>query len=251
MPVFFAPLPCSLAITCTLVLVGLAVRLRTLCTQCQERNNVLRSELAALDMLRDSLIHEEKALKDEETASKDARKQLLLILRDRNEKELLLLNDESRPAKKATSAIKSDTALIRGRSEELQNVFDREHAPIYARHDVSTRLYVMKSTACLDAAQRKKQRREDRLQYLRGETSRQRNEVGALLEEKRTAEERSKFLLESEEQDDDEVVEIASIIKHVLSKKLTLRAELGKTQDILEVATENRDMWERRCVGNE
>ena len=197
-------------------------------------------------MLRDSLNHEEKVLKDEENKARCARKRLLMILRERNEKELQLLDDDSCPTMKTTTAIKSETALIRERSEQLQNEFDREHAPIYARHDVSTRLHVMKSKACLAAAQRKKQRREDRLQYLRGETSRQRNEVGALIEEKERLQENIKVLLDSEEQDDDEVVETASIIKHVLSKKSTLRAELSKTQDILEAAIENRDTWERR-----
>lgn len=208
----------------------------------------MRSELAALDMLRDSLAHEEQVLKDEENKTKCARKHLLMAQQERNDKELQLLSiDGSCPAKKSTTAIKSDTALIRERSEELHHEYLEEHAPIYARHDVSTRLHLMKSNACLDAAQRKKQRREDRLQYLRGETSRQRNEVGELIEENEIIEEKIKSLLASEEQDDDEVVEIDSIIKHVLSKKLTLRAELSKTQDILEVATENRDTWERRC----
>mmetsp|Transcript_19860 Transcript_19860/g.37365 ORF Transcript_19860/g.37365 Transcript_19860/m.37365 type:complete len:178 (+) Transcript_19860:1205-1738(+) len=156
--------------------------LAAVASRIQERNNALRSELAALELLQIQHAQAKQCLKADERALAEVRKELLTAVRSRHglELECIQIANESRKVDESISELKTNAAGIRSRIKDLERKFDEEHAPIYAKHDLSTKLHSMRSEACLVAAQRKKHRREEKLQGLMERTERQRGEASEM-----------------------------------------------------------------------
>ena len=118
----------------------------------------------------------------------------------------------------SASALHGEAADVRAGTGEIARRHDEEHAPIYAAHDLSTRLHSMRSEARLVAAQGRKRRREGRLRGLGDRTGRQRGEAGEMrTETDRIREERAE-MDRREEEDDEETVALNMQIKSVLAK---------------------------------
>ena len=135
----------------------------------QERNNALVSELATEELLKAQHGLAEQTLKEDEEASLIVRKDLLSAVRSRHglELECLQVGNETLKIDVSISELEKTTDEIRNQTMELERKFDEEQAPIYAKHDISTKLYSKRSEAALVAAQMKKQRREEKLMNLK------------------------------------------------------------------------------------
>ena len=215
-----------------------------------ERNNALRSELATLELLKAQKDEAEQCLKVDEHKSAEVRKQLLTAVRSRNDLELtcIVMKEDSLKVDESISDLQTKTAGIRDKTTELKRTVEDKHAPIYAKHDLSTKLYSMRSEACLVAAQRKKQRREGKLSSLKEQTNRQSEEASMMRVEKEQIHEECLELDRREEEDDEETVALNMQIKSVLAKKASLRSSLADAREMQSNASQNCDTWERRCV---
>mmetsp|Transcript_258 Transcript_258/g.559 ORF Transcript_258/g.559 Transcript_258/m.559 type:complete len:232 (-) Transcript_258:2026-2721(-) len=224
--------------------------LAAVASRIQERNNALRSELAALELLQIQHAQAKQLLKADERASAEARKEFLAAVRSRHglELECIQIANDSRRVDESTSELKTNAAAIRSRTEDLERRFDEEHAPVYAKHDLSTKLHSMRSEARLVAAQRKKRRREERLRGLADRTERQRGEASEMRTEADRIREECLEMDRREEEDDEETVALNMQIKSVLANKASLRSALKEAREMQQTATSNRDTWERRCV---
>ncbi|KAL7551648.1 hypothetical protein ACHAWF_018050 [Thalassiosira exigua] len=224
--------------------------LAAVASRIQERNNALRSELSALELLQIQLAQAEEQLAEDERKSADARRDLLEAVRRRHGLELdrLRVADESRRADEEASALRTEAEVLRARASELARKFDEEDAPTYARHDLSTKLHAMRSEAALVAAQRERRRREERLRDLRERAERQRADAAEARREEGRAREGCAEMERREEEDDEEAVALGMQIKGVLAKKASLRSALNQALEMQQTATLNRDTWERRCV---
>ena len=186
----------------------------------QERNNALASEQATLELLEDQLELAKKRLAADELATQQARKLSLTSLRSRQGVELDVISK-----KEETTAIGNDTAKlqssiesIRLQTNELRRKFDEEHAPLYAEHEVSTTLHAMRSESLLIKAQRKKQRREEKLHHLKSETERQRLETERMREETGRLKDEIEEFGRREEEEDEEMVGLTMQSRQVLAK---------------------------------
>eukprot|EP00581_Thalassiosira_minuscula_P018190 CAMPEP_0183717328 /NCGR_PEP_ID=MMETSP0737-20130205/10975_1 /TAXON_ID=385413 /ORGANISM="Thalassiosira miniscula, Strain CCMP1093" /LENGTH=231 /DNA_ID=CAMNT_0025946745 /DNA_START=80 /DNA_END=775 /DNA_ORIENTATION=- len=224
--------------------------LAAVASRIQERNNALRSELTSLDLLKIQHDQAKQCLKADKLAAAEARKQLLTAVRARHGLELkcIQIDEESLKIEESISELQTKTEDIRSRTKELERKFDEEHAPIYAKHDLSAKLYSMRSEACLIAAQRKKQRREEKLRNLNEQTERQRGEASEMRTETERIREECSEMDRREEEDDEETVALNMQIKSMLAKKASLRLALNEAREMQQNASSNRDMWERRCV---
>ena len=194
--------------------------LAAVASRIQERNNALCSELATLDLLQTQHSQAEQTLKADERASTEVRKELLSTVRSRHglELECLQIKNDSQSIDETIAQLQSSTKDIRTKTNELERKFDQEHAPIYAKHDLSTKLYSMQSEATLVAAQRKKQRRETKLQSLKEQTERQTCESIEMRTECERIQDECMELDRREEEDDEETVALSMQIKSVLAK---------------------------------
>ena len=194
--------------------------LAAVASRIQERNNALCSELATLDLLQTQHSQAEQTLKADERASTVVRKELLSAVRSRHglELECLQIKNDSQSIDETIAQLQSSTKDIRTKTKELERKFDQEHAPIYAKHDLSTKLYSMQSEATLVAAQRKKQRRETKLQSLKEQTERQNRECIEMRTECERIRDECMELDRREEEDDEETVALSMQIKSVLAK---------------------------------
>ena len=158
------------------------------------------------------------------------------------------MKEETWKIEEENSVLRSCIDDIHEQTKQLQRKFDEEHVPIYAAHDVSTKVYTMKSEATLERAQTKKRRREEKLSYLSDMTKRQHEETKNMREENERLRENILALDELEEEEDEDLVALNMQIKSVLEKKSSLRCSLKEVKEVLHNATENRDDWESRCV---
>ena len=203
--------------------------LSSVANRIQERNNALLSEIAQLDLLQAQ--HEEAThqLTQEQHSSTNARKQLLSAVRSRHglELECLRLKEESTSIDTTVSKLQSSINDIRNQTTQLQTKFGTTHEPIYAQHDVSTKLYSMQSKSILLRAQKKIQHREDKLRHLAEETKRQAAEA----EEMRAERERIRLEIgemeRREEDEDDEMGGLTMQIKQILAKVSEIHAMGG------------------------
>lgn len=186
----------------------------------QERNNALASEQATLELLQDQLELAKKRLADDELATQKARKHLLTAMRSRHGVELDLLSkkEETAAIRSEAAGLQSSIESIRLQTNELRRKFEEEHAPLYAKHDVSTSLHAMRSESLLIKAQQKKQRREDKLHHLKSETERQRFETDRMREETERLRDEIEGFARREEEEDEEMVGLTMQIRQVLAK---------------------------------
>jgi DNA repair exonuclease SbcCD ATPase subunit len=224
--------------------------LAAVASRINERNNALRAELASLELLRNEHQDAKTLLDAEEKSTREVREELLMAVRSRHglELECLLKKGEMEKLNDAVAVIKSKTDNIRNIREELERKFTEEQAPIYATHDISTKVYMMKAEATLERAQTKKRQREEKLAYLHDETKRRREDTSNMRAENDMLNENIMEMSEMEEEEDEDLVALNMQIKSVLEKKASLRKSLKQTKEILNNAAENRDEWERRCV---
>jgi hypothetical protein len=224
--------------------------LAAVASRINERNNALRSELATLELLRSEEEDAKAILIAEEKSTREMRQELLTAVRSRHGLELECLRTKGETAKieEAMSALRSGIDDIRERTKQLHRKFDEEQVPIYAAHDVSTKVYTMKSEATLERAQTKKRRREEKLAYLKVETRRQHEETKRMVEENERLRENILALDELEEEEDEDLVALNMQIRSVLEKKASLRTSLKEVKEVLRNAAENRDHWESMCV---
>lgn len=187
----------------------------------QGRNDALRSELITLDLLQSQLNNATQLLEVEELAHSSSRRELLASLQSAHEIELeaLKLADAVRAIDDSSLAsLREDATSMRDKTRALERLFDAEHAPVYARHDLSTKLYVAKIGSILDAARSRKRRREERLSSLAADVDRMRDDAEAMRNECERIIEKWKELDEREEEEDEEMVALGMQIKSVLAK---------------------------------
>ena len=208
----------------------------------QERNNALVSELATEELLKVQLGLAEQTLRADEEASLIVRKDLLSAVRDRHglELECLQIKGETLKIDASITELEKSTKEIREQTKELE-ISNEEQAPIYAKHDISTKLYSMRSEAALIAAQQKKQRREDKLRNLKEHTERQHSEASQMQMEKESIRDECMELDRTEEEDDEETVALSMQIKSVLAKKSSLRAALNDAREKQQAVASNRE----------
>jgi len=194
--------------------------LAAVASRIQERNNALCSELATLELLQPQCIQAEQCLKADEAASAKARRELLTSVRARHGLELERLNieDESRKIDESVAEARKAAEVVRAETEELRRKFDEEQAPVFAAHDLKSKLHTMRSESTLVAAQRKKARREERLRDLRERTERQSGEAKEHRLEAQSVREGCEEMDRREEEDDEETVALGMQIKSVLAK---------------------------------
>ena len=206
--------------------------------------------MATLDLLKSQHEQAEQTLAAEEVEAAKVRKELLTAVQSRHSVELqvLQIKHDSQEIAKSITQLQASTNDIRAKTKELEVKFDKEHAPIYAKHDLSTKLYSMKSEATLIAAQRKKQRRETKLSNLKEQTHRQTKEAEDMRTETERIRDECLELDHREEEDDEETVALSMQIKTLLSKKASLRAAAAEAREIQQTAKSNCEMWERKCV---
>mmetsp|Transcript_15648 Transcript_15648/g.25722 ORF Transcript_15648/g.25722 Transcript_15648/m.25722 type:complete len:234 (-) Transcript_15648:94-795(-) len=224
--------------------------LAAVASRINERNNALRSELTTLELLRAEEEELGQVLSAKEKSERQVRQKLLTAVRSRHglELECLHMKGETLKIEEATSELRSCIDDIGKQTMQLQRQFDEEHVPIYASHDVSTKVYMMKSEATLERAQTKKRRREEKLTYLADMTKRQQEEADNMRKETKRLRENILALDELEEEEDEDLVTLNMQIKSVLEEKASLRSSLKEVKEVLQNATENRDIWEERCV---
>jgi chromosome segregation ATPase len=208
----------------------------------QERNNALVSELATEELLKVQLSLAEQTLRADEEASLIVRKDLLSAVRDRHglELECLQIKGETLKIDASITELEKATKEIREQTKELE-ISNEEQAPIYAKHDISTKLYSMRSEAALIAAQQKKQRREDKLRNLKEHTERQHEEANQMRSETESIRDECMELDRTEEEDDEETVGLSMQIKSLLAKKSSLRAALNDAREKQHAVASNRE----------
>ena len=194
--------------------------LAAVASRIQERNNALRAELASLELLRSQHAQAEERLRAEERAFADARKALLTAVRARHAAELERRRDDdaARDLAAAAARLREDAAAGRARTADLAARFDRDHAPTYAAHDLSTALFARRAEARLVAAQSRKRRREERLLDLAERTARQRREAEEAQATAARVREEREALDRGEGEDDEETVALNMQIKSVLAQ---------------------------------
>ena len=224
--------------------------LAAVASRINERNNTLRSELATLSLLRSEERDARAIFSAEEKSNRDVRRELLTSVRSRHflELECLRAQEEAAKIEKAMTEMQSCIDDIREQTKQQQQEFDEKQVPIYAAHDVSTKVCTMKFEATLERAQMKKRRREEKLSYLTEETKRQHTETNSMREEHNRLRENILALDEVEEEQDEDLVALNMQIKSVLEKKASLRTSMKEIQEELYNAEEHRDTWESRCV---
>eukprot|EP00984_Skeletonema_dohrnii_P009678 scaffold3706_cov124-Skeletonema_dohrnii-CCMP3373.AAC.3 len=224
--------------------------LAAVASRINDRNNALRSELTTLELLRSEEEEAKAIFIAEEKSTREVRGQLLTAVRSRHglELECLRMKEETSKIEEETSVLRSGIDDIRQQTRQLQQKFDEEQVPIYAAHDVTTKLYTMKSEATLERAQTKKRRREEKLSYLSDMTKRQNEETKNMREEHERLRENILALDELEEEEDEDLVSLNMQIKSVLEKKAALRSSLAEVKELLHNAREHCDSWESRCV---
>jgi hypothetical protein len=194
--------------------------LREVAQRIQERNNALATEQATLELLQDQLTLAKKRLAADELATQTARKRLLTATLSRHGLELSLLShrEESSALSSQTIHLQSSIDAIRLKTNELRTKFQTEHAPLYSSHLTTTTLHALQSESTLVSAQKKKQRREDRLHHLTSETERQRVETKSMKEETSRLRGEIEELEKREEEEDEEMVGVTMQIRQVLAK---------------------------------
>jgi len=224
--------------------------LAAVASRINERNNTLRSELATLELLHSEEEDAKATLIAEEKSTLEVRQELLTAVRSRHglELECIRMKGETADINIAVSALRSGIDDILERTKQLQRKFDEDEVSIFAAHDVSMKVYTMKSEATLERAQTKKRRREEKLAYLKDETKRQHEETKKMREEKQKLKNQVEEWLLVEEEEDEDLVSLNMQIKSVLEKKASLRSSLTEVKEVLRNAVENRDHWERMCV---
>jgi len=224
--------------------------LAAVASRINDRNNALRSELTTLELLRSEEEEAKAIITAEEKSTREVRGQLLTAVRSRHglELECLRMKEETSNIEEATAVLRSGIDDIHQQTRQLQQKFDEEQVPIYASHDVTTKLYTMKSEATLERAQTKKRRREEKLSYLSDMTKRQHEETKNMREEHERLRENIQALDELEEEEDEDLVTLNMQIKSVLERKKALRSSLTEVKELLQNAREHCDSWESRCV---
>ena len=224
--------------------------LAAVASRINERNNALLSELATLELFRSEEEEAKAIFIADEKSTREVRHQLLMAVRSRHglELECLRMKEEMEKIEEATSLLRSGIDDIREQTKQQQQKFAEEQVPIYAAHDVSTKVYTIKSEATLERAQTKKRCRVEKLAYLKDETKRQREETNQMREEHLSFRDNILALDELEEEEDEDLVALNMQIKSVLEKKSSLRSSLKEVTEVLHNAAENRDIMESRCV---
>lgn len=186
----------------------------------QGRNDALRSELETLDLLQSQVRNATQILQLEEIAHASSRKALLTSLQSSHETELqvLQLRDNIRTMDHSISNLRNETSSFQTKTLALSNQFDTHHAPIYANHSLSTKLYLLQLQSNLDAAQWKKRNREDNLGQLQENTRRMRHDIDAMKSEHTRLTGIQNDFEDKEEEDDEEMVALGMQIKSVLAK---------------------------------
>jgi len=189
----------------------------------QGRNDALRSELGTLDALQSQLHNANQLLQLEEIAHATTRKSLLTSLQSSHEIELqiLQLKDAIHSIDTFVSQLHNDTSILHYKTSDLSHQFDTNHAPIYANHTLSTKLYLLQLQSNLDNATSKKQNRADKLKSLHENAIRMRHDIESMTSEHSRLLEIQAELEAKEEEDDEEMVALGMQIKSVLAKVRT------------------------------
>lgn len=194
--------------------------LREVAQRIQERNNALASEQATLELLQTQLALAKKRLAADEISTQTARKRLLTAVRSRHgiELDILTKKEEIAAITNETTKLQRTIDAIQHKTNELRSKFDKEHAPLYASHGVSTSLHVMQSEALLVNAEKKKNRREEKMHHLKSDAERQRLETERMREETERLRDDTEGFENREEEEDEEMVALTMQIRQVLSK---------------------------------
>lgn len=186
----------------------------------QGRNDALRSELGTLDLLQSQVHNATHILHWEEMAHASSRKVLLTSLQSSHEIELqvLQLKDNIRSTDRSISNLQKETSILRDKTLALSNQYETKHAPVYANHSLSTKLYMLQLQSNLDAAQSKKRSRDDKLRQFQENTKRMRQDIDTMESEHGRISEMQNELAYKEEEDDEEMVALGMQIKSVLVK---------------------------------
>jgi hypothetical protein len=189
----------------------------------QGRNDALRSELGTLDALQSQLHNANQLLQVEEIAHATTRKSLLLSLQSSHEIELqvLQLKDNIHTIESSISQLHNDTSTFHSKTRDFSHQFDTNHAPIYANHALSTKLYLLQLQSNLDNATSKNQNRANKLKSLHENATRMRHDIESMTSEHTRLIEIQNELDTKEEEDDEEMVALGMQIKSVLAKVRT------------------------------
>mmetsp|Transcript_21110 Transcript_21110/g.43881 ORF Transcript_21110/g.43881 Transcript_21110/m.43881 type:complete len:240 (-) Transcript_21110:644-1363(-) len=227
-----------------------ASSLAAIAARIHERNNALSSELSTLDLLQSQYEHAEECLEADRKASMDVRKEFLTAARSLHgvELEIFRVKEESASIEKSTMHLKSKIDEIRHQTDELRRKFHEEQSPMFAAHDLSMNLYSRKSETLLVRAQRRKQRREEKLSKLNERIARQRKEAQDMCAKRQRIKEECLDMSRSEEEEDEEAVALNLQIKSIIGKKASARATLNDARDEYQNAVDYRDSWERKCA---
>jgi hypothetical protein len=186
----------------------------------RERNNALITEQATLELLQDQLELAKKQLHADQLATQATRKRLLTAMRARHgvELDVLTKKDETDNITRELTKLQSSIETTRLKSNELRQKFEQKHAPLYAHHEVSTSLHTMQLESLLVKAQKKKQRREEKLHHLKSAMERQRIDTEKMREETERIRNEIEDFDRREEEEDEEMVGLTMQIRQVLAK---------------------------------
>lgn len=153
-------------------------------------------------------------------ASTAVRKEFLTAARSLHgvELEIFRVKEESASIEKSTMHLKSKIDEVRHQTNELRRKFDEQQAPIFAAHDLSMNLYCRKSEALLVRAQRRKQRREEKLSKLNERIAMQWKKAQDMRAKRQRIKEECLGMSRREEEEDEEAVALNLQIKSIIGK---------------------------------
>lgn len=220
-----------------------AARIRDRALQLEATRTELRQAQTDLDQAK-------TALSSHRQINSSVRADMLEAVRSRHgvELELLKVEQQTGGMEDEIAAINEEAEQTRQATAQLRGKYARIETDIYARHEVEVGTYRLAAEDVVKRQERKRRKRERRLDDLALKADQCREEASAMERECTRLRDVVADMDGQEEREDEEVAALAMQIRATLKKKSSLRAALQEAKDRHREANEYMLRWEKEIT---
>lgn len=197
----------------------------------QERALHLASQRGLRDVAQAELETMENRLRQEQFTNAEIRRKLLIEVRNRHGLEIELLNIRDQAKERAERIVdERNQAMIEDKNaDKMEYVWKQSIQDIYASHEVQQQIYLRSLEKRIQYRQQESKKRERKIEFLNTQTSKFIQEELFMVDEVQRMQNAAQQIDLREETEDEEVSNLAMMIKVTLTKVRTKRITSPRT----------------------
>jgi hypothetical protein len=191
----------------------------------QERALHLASQRGLRDVAQAELETMENRLRQEQFTNAEIRRKLLIEVRNRHGLEIELLNirDQAKERAERIGDEKNQAMIEDKNADKMEYVWKQSIQDIYASHEVQQQIYLRSLEKRIQNRQQESKKRERKMEFLNTQTSKFIQEELFMVDEVQRMQNAAQLIDLREETEDEEVSNLAMMIKVTLTKVRTKR----------------------------